>query len=439
MKKWDIFERGVVFRVSRGLYLTLAILITAGLLGSLGMFLYSVSPTMRGAMPDKPTPPTPPSITVAEINEELAGPDVSKMVALQERPPTEPEPEFIPADVDPDRRKILEMKQKLRETYFPIEGFPWDSIFGQVCTNSWGNHCFNWQTKETKAGVSSLIDRGIQELNPELSIQLLQDMTDLLAMAPQNDNSRYIAARSIVDISRAFNEPPQIVYDEIGTILRGGTAKTEAAKLTPPTDEEKDLLFNVLYAIKKADSKTTVLTEYLRQWKQLAGLFPADMREEALSIAWFQVKYAHAEQAPAMLAAIVQTVQGLDEAQRKDGLIVYARLMSEKMRSTQMQYDREMSDYNLAVNEREAAYLQKKMKKTAYTGKALYGVGVAVGGIALIGLLLGLLGIERNTRTLEQLLSLQMQSMPGVAATMPAQKPAQAEADAEGASFNNRH
>ena len=83
MKKWDIFERGVVFRVSRGLYLTLAILITAGLLGSLGMFLYSVSPTMKGAMPDKPTPPTPPSISVAEINEALTGQDTTKTVAIQ--------------------------------------------------------------------------------------------------------------------------------------------------------------------------------------------------------------------------------------------------------------------------------------------------------------------------------------------------------------------
>ncbi len=439
MKKWDIFERGVVFRVSRGLYLTLAILITAGLLGSLGMFLYSVSPTMKGAMPDKPTPPTPPSISVAEINEALTGQDTTKTVAIQERPPMEPEDEYIPPDVDPELRKIMEMKQQIHNTYFTTEGFPWDSIFSQVCTNSWGNHCFRWQTKETKSGVSSLIDRGMQELNPELSIRLLQNMTDLLALAPQNDNSRYIAVRSIVDISRAFNEPPQIVYDEIGTLLRGGTAKTEAAQLTPPTDEEKDLLFNVLYGIKKGDSKPTVLTEYLRQWKQMAALFPADVREEALSIAWFQVKYAHAEQAPAMLAAIEQTVQGLDEAQRKDGLIVYARLMSEKMRSAQRQYDREMGEYNSAVGEREATYLQKKMKKTAYTGKALYGVGVAVGGIALIGLLLGLLGIERNTRTLEQLLSLQMQTAQSASATIGAQKPADAEAKTEGAQFNNRH
>lgn len=441
MKKWDVFERGVVLRVSRGLYLTLALVIALGLVVSLVVLFYSVSPTMKGAMPGKPAPPVPPNISMAEINQALADKEKIKTIkSLQKKRPAKKVTAVSSEDMSPEAQKIAEMKQQIHDTYFAADGFPWDSIYGRTCSRRWGSRCMSWRTKVIKSGVGNLIDRGIKDLNPAQSTELLQALLDLLPMAPENDNSRYLAARAIVDISRAFKMPPPTVYAEIATILRGGVAQSDQQQLIPPSDENKDLLFEVLYKVKKGDSKIAALTEYLRQWNQLAALFPAAEQAESMAIIWSEVKYRHLEQVPATLASIIQTVQSLDEQNRQAGLTIYTRLMKDKMRSAQRQYDQEMNNYNRAVNIREAKYAQKKVKKATFTFSALYGVASAIGGIALIGLLLGLLGIERNTRTLEQLLKMQLGSNQGTQQTMePVEKIVGGGPKAEGGQFNNQN
>ena len=78
--------------------------------------------------------------------------------------------------------------------------------------------------------------------------------------------------------------------------------------------------------------------------------------------------------------------------------------MYRKTRDQQAAYRRAMNDYRSKMAVRENEYLVKIEKKKGMRMAALYGVATTIVGIAMLGLLLALLGIERNTRTLENLI-----------------------------------
>ena len=71
----DRFERAVILRTSRGLFLLVAIAATLGLAGGGAGLAWSLTPTTRGVDPPEPTAPAPPEVTLADVLGVLDAPE----------------------------------------------------------------------------------------------------------------------------------------------------------------------------------------------------------------------------------------------------------------------------------------------------------------------------------------------------------------------------
>lgn len=174
----DWFERKVIFKMSRGLYLIFGVLGVLALVGAILLFAYGIIPAMKGKEPPKPQPPAPPVVALEEIKSALAQNDVPAYV-----PRTNVETGESGSAKDPTLDRTRQLIQEIQSAYFPENGFPWKAQLKRVCTNRWGNNCFHWETIKQTEGAEEFVFRAFKNLEGENRLAFFSRLSKLLAIA----------------------------------------------------------------------------------------------------------------------------------------------------------------------------------------------------------------------------------------------------------------
>ncbi|KAF0139341.1 MAG: hypothetical protein FD122_3335 [Stygiobacter sp.] len=111
------------------------------------------------------------------------------------------------------------------------------------------------------------------------------------------------------------------------------------------------------------------------------------------------------------LEFLIDVMRQIETDKREKALSFFIRSMKNKWidyRNAKNEYrtaiDRIESDYNNRLASAEAEYAFAKLEKTDLSNKALMSIGSAIVLVALVGLILTFLAIERNTRAVKELL-----------------------------------
>ena len=402
--KLESLERHFVFRISRGLYLTIAALALLSLIGSLILLIYSISPTLMGSKPKEPNPPSLATVNVEEIKSVLKGEEV---VARPVK--VEGEYEAREAEPDPEIAKINNLMAKLH-SYFPSDEYPWGSTYKSTCTRrDYYSKCREWKKEVDKRGVNDTVNLAMSYLNNPQKISFMESLLLILSTLSEDMETRFLGVKCISDICIAFKEMNKDVYDTILVLFRGEEVRTSIPEnqLSQLSDQEKITIFQVLLNIKKGDSKPDILVSYLKHWNAMISLFPDESKIDGMETIWGAIKYMHIHQVDSMMNTMISTIQAIPSEERAKAAAIYYDLLNKRMNTLDADYRRRMSDYYDELEMIEAKHLSKKFSKKKVIPFALYGLGSALGGVALLGMFLGLLGIERNTRILEKFLEKQ--------------------------------
>lgn len=105
-----------------------------------------------------------------------------------------------------------------------------------------------------------------------------------------------------------------------------------------------------------------------------------------------------------MLEFLIDVMHTVGEGKREKALKVFIQLTKDKWNDYRRTINRIESDYNMRVELANAKYTNAKLEKRDLGNKALISLGGAIVLMALVGLVLSFLAIERNTRAVKELL-----------------------------------
>jgi len=112
----------------------------------------------------------------------------------------------------------------------------------------------------------------------------------------------------------------------------------------------------------------------------------------------------------AILEFLIDIMHQVGEDRREKALRFFIRNTKDKWKDYRRDIDRIESDYNIRLASAEAEYASAKFEKAELSKKALMSIGSAIVLIALVGLILCFLAIERNTRAVKELLEREKKS-----------------------------
>jgi len=110
------------------------------------------------------------------------------------------------------------------------------------------------------------------------------------------------------------------------------------------------------------------------------------------------------------LEFLIQVMQKVGEDKCENALRYFMRSTKDKWTHYREAVNKIESDFNLGIATAEAEYANAKLEKIDLSNKALMSIGSAIVLIALVGLILCFLAIERNTRAVKELLEREKKS-----------------------------
>jgi len=105
-----------------------------------------------------------------------------------------------------------------------------------------------------------------------------------------------------------------------------------------------------------------------------------------------------------ILQFLIDVMHQIGEDRREKALRFFIRSTKDKWRDYRNAISRIESDFSIRLASAEAEYASAKLEKAELSNKALISLGSAIVLIALVGLILCFLAIERNTRAVKELL-----------------------------------
>lgn len=111
-----------------------------------------------------------------------------------------------------------------------------------------------------------------------------------------------------------------------------------------------------------------------------------------------------------ILEFLINVMHKVGQDRRENALRYFIRFTNDKWNEYRRAIKRIESDYSFRLASVEAEYENSKFEKTKLSNQALMSIGFAIVLIALVGLILCFLAIERNTRAVKELLEREKQS-----------------------------
>lgn len=410
----DRLERIFVLKISRTMYLGAALLSVLTLLGAMALAVYSFTPTFRGWDPPEPEAPTLARVNADEVRAALSGkgstagrPDEAFEIAAD----SEPSPDVTPTASN--AQEISTAFAQLR-AQFDTSTPPWLPVREQSCTSmAWWGECLRMSTKTVQPGIQDALEEALANATPPQRLQTLQSALRLVKLtqdAPEplaKDAIRAQAALAAIHLTRPdIASVPALDALEAG--LKGSTLSVDdlIAWL--------DATSSVDYTADQAALVATWVSAGPRWTKLLPTSVTGDRfsRRVALMGTWTVLRASAGDDASARVDEMIGVLESFPADDRVRALHAYGRLVHSKSAEAERAYLEAQAARALAVTALDTSEAITNEFKSTSRSYALAGVAVSLSLIAILGLFLALLAVERNTRALMQLQAQQPKSSP---------------------------
>jgi hypothetical protein len=401
----DRFERAFVLSTSRALFLGIAVIAACALFGGGAVFAYTMTPTIRGAEPPMPSPPSPPEVSLSDVLAILDAPkEVYDGIA---------EGDFVEAALvggapgsEQEDQRFSELAIKLG-SFFDQSRYPWLSETQTVCSYRSYYGCYSWENKTVRKGIVEMLNEVLKSRALEEQLVLLQAMVELMPLCIDED-TRFIAIGTVVDLVNAAGK----MNDEHLAAVK--------AILTPPANADgtpgavlsaslaQDYMKGILKA-RKRGAHPRLLSVWMSAIPELYTLFGNDIngqsnRIEGMVASWLALQGTLPELVEARLEGIKTIARAAPEPRRPEIIRAYGDIVRNQAAEAQRQYQNALKQRELTLAQLDADVKARDAEKTSLRAGASSIVGIAFMLIAGVGLLLALLAVERNTRALKDVL-----------------------------------
>jgi ElaB/YqjD/DUF883 family membrane-anchored ribosome-binding protein len=403
MKAAERFERKVVFRVSRGLLTITGVVIFFAVVVSTLYLCYGLIPAFKSAPPAMPPKPQAPAITFSDVQGMLPRSQQPRAIpaaepaADREVEAAEAEPAAVTIAITPAVEAVLTRIQAA------VPGATWNDVTQSVCVEKHFlfDTCLRYETQTTE-GLRSKIVARIKDLAESDRLAYLGAIEGFLPKVAEP--FREIALFEFLAIQ---GDVPALVT--LGRVLAEGLPMAPAA-------QQALFIGEMAKVFAREENVSTYLATMLIA-RELAAILPIEQRIAGWFVSTrFLMRSADDTAGATALAGTMKPIlTQLEETQRLQGIKGFARLYGEKTASARAEYESALQQRaaKIAENEREVA--RTKTARANARTRGLQGVGVGIAVLAVVGWFLALLGIERNTRMLEELIREQSRDLPKAA------------------------
>ena len=402
------FERRVVLRLSRGLYLFLAAFAALGLVGAGLVLAWTLSPSFRGGDPPVPTPPPPVQVSLEDVLAALDGasakpaaPAAADAVAM---------PQEIDTSTDASSQSITLLAERLK-ALFDATRYPWLSEKKSTCVApGFDGGCFRYEERVLKKGVVEMVNGALAQRSAgDAQLALLSALVEVVALvedadALKRDNARFVAVGTVVDVTAVFDDAGERAT--VVAALRDALAPAnpQGARTPVGSDVATDLLGAVIKA-RKRGADPAVMATWLQAARDLRALFGVDAggastKVDGLVACWEALGGTAPVLASQRIEGIKQIAPRAPEPRRPEVVRAYGRLVRDRSRAAEQEYQARLTERDAEIAAADVAVEMKRQAKQALRGSALTALGGALVAVAVLGLFLALLAIERNTRAL---------------------------------------
>jgi hypothetical protein len=299
--------------------------------------------------------------------------------------------------------------EKIRTELFPGDGYPWKSTkksrtcakYAAKYEKLWGKSvlvnksCTAWVEEGAKIGVGDILTYGMADLEASERVSALELIRRLVPLVrvkgrekemTQAIHADVLAVLCVGGLALALRRSPNDVVDLMVTLLPG------------MGDQERLLLLKTLIALPKKEISASHVLGFLRNWKTMAPALPSGEEMRGLLGFWAVVNLVEPERVDSLVASAAGAVKSLPEATRVRGLVAFGRGFREKGEAQKKAAQRAASEYEERVAKIEADRRTREAKRRELREPALVALGAGFFGAVLIGVLLAVLAVERNTR-----------------------------------------
>jgi hypothetical protein len=407
-EKLDRFERDLVFRVSRSIYIAFAVVGTITIVCAALVLAYAMTPTLRGFDPEEPVPPVTQKVSPEEVLAAMSGEDIQ--VEEDWDQPSE-RPARITERGDPNAARIAELMEAI-EGHFEARKPPWRSKVNRRCAKrDWWGDCERYESKVTLPGAELRLHSAMESLSSSDCVLLLEAVLSVVSSVAAEPN-RFLGLWSVTDLKAAYERYPEQSLAGLNGILRPTNA--DGGAVPPPPDDYKSTVFTTLLEITKASTSEETLVQFLTGLGSFAELTTNEQAVALFTAVWSVVETTEAREAERRMDELLATLAALKASHAQASAAVsgetqvlaiatYASLRLAKEQNAEWAYGQAVAERDALIAEQNETYDAARERKSGLRRLTLLSILGALGGIAVIGLFLGLLAVERNTRVLGQL------------------------------------
>lgn len=220
---------------------------------------------------------------------------------------------------------------------------------------------------------------------------------------------------SLAEIETAITPPPPKPKEEVrpAEVAKAPETPKEEIKPTPPPPDPQQIALNA-----KIDTLKSYFPESLYTWATVVG--KVKVREDWWGNPIYEDRitkfgldrhlnkvlnfYREMNKKIGVVTELLGIIPKIGVNDRGKALEAYATLRIKRERDRNREIEQIESDVEYKRQMAEAKYAEAKVKKAKGVAESLRMLGAGFVGIAIIGLFLCFLAIERNTRTLQALL-----------------------------------
>lgn len=405
----DRFERRFILATSRGLFVTIAVLAAFALFGGGAVFAYALTPSLRGFDPAEIEPPAPPEVTLAEVMATLDAPE--EQGDFEE----DGGPSFVAAELNAgsdmataETSEFTEMATRL-SSYFDTAAYPWLSETKLTCTyfNRFTG-CLNWENKTIRKGIVELINEAFLKQPQGEHVAILRALVAIMPLCADED-TRFVAVGAVLDMVTAAGTVDVGELTAFQAMLTLKPAEGSTTPLLLPAATAQEYMRAVLRA-RKRGAKPALVSAWLVAIPQLYTTFTPGIEGQTLQVdgvvaAWQALQGTIPELAPQRIEGIRVIAASAPAGRQIEVVRAYGDLMRERATSAQRDYERAVAERAVAIAQLDVELEAKQEMKSGLRAVSTSVVGTAFSLIAGVGLLLALLAVERNTRTLRDMLA----------------------------------
>ncbi len=408
----DRFERTVVWKISRTLYLVLAGGASLGLLGSAILLAYTLTPTISSSVPSEPPQPAPPELTIDELRAAMTPSDsggASDGVPRRTADTTDAGAPSAGQDLGP---RIRGAYQSL-SAFFTSDAPPWQSVRSTVCVlhSDWTGQCLRTETTVTEIGLGQSLDDVLLPLgSPErlAALELTVATLGRARMAGVTEERDLATAVRATLVGLRAGLDPSVLASAFDSLFAVPAASPDGSAPAGALPLEAHQILSALDAVRELRLEASDggrLGVWMHELPGLLAVAPGDASETVafLVLAWSAVPDVDRETALARVQKFVALMGEFPSGERMKAAEAYARAVAARAAAQDEAYLAAQQERLAEIARVEGEVVATREFKSDWRLNAAGALGVSLYAIATLGLFLALLAVERTTRLLRGL------------------------------------